>query len=52
MSAKMHYLNRYRAALANGMTPGKARVAARGDAVEFLGHSRDRRDSASCYLGR
>lgn len=52
MSAKLHYLNRYRAALRNGMTPGRARAVARGDAVEFLGHSRDRRDSASCYLGR
>lgn len=37
---------------ASGLTPAGAADRAAGDAIERLGHSRDRRDHRSCYLGK
>ncbi|MGH9784620.1 MAG: hypothetical protein ACRD88_10570 [Terriglobia bacterium] len=38
--------------LAAGNSPPQARREARAEAVERLGHGRDRADQAACYLGQ
>jgi hypothetical protein len=43
---------RYREYLAAGMSPKEAREQAVRDAIELLGHSRNRGDVAQAYLGR
>jgi hypothetical protein len=51
LSTQDHYAARYRERRQRGETPRQAREGARRDAVERLGHGRDRRDQASAYLG-
>jgi hypothetical protein len=41
----------YKKAISAGLLPSKAARQAAGDAIEMLGHSRDRRDHRSWYLG-
>jgi hypothetical protein len=41
----------YRQAVGSGLDPAAAAQKAVGDAIEALGHSRDRRDHRLCYLG-
>jgi hypothetical protein len=43
---------RYRQAIGSGLTPQKASSLAVGDAIEYLGHSRNRRDHRAWYLSR
>jgi integrase len=50
-SAQDFYRTEYRKRLAAGASPAQARREARAETVERLGHSRDRVDQASCYLG-
>jgi len=50
-AARRFYSDAYARMTANGMSPEEARRQARAEAVERLGHSRDRTDQASCYLG-
>ncbi len=50
-SAQDFYGDEYHRRLAAGASPSEARREARADAVERLGHSRDRADQATCYLG-
>ncbi len=51
LSTQRHYSEQYRARLSNGASTSKARRGARRDAVERLGHGRDRVDQANAYLG-
>lgn len=50
-AAREAYLEIYGRLTAEGMSPAEARREARAEAVERLGHSRDRGDQAACYLG-
>lgn len=50
-SAQDFYRDEYHHRLAAGSSPAEARQDARAEAVERLGHSRDRADQAACYLG-
>jgi hypothetical protein len=50
-SAQDFYRDEYHRRLAAGASPAEARQEARAEAVERLGHSRDRRDQAACYMG-
>lgn len=49
-SAQDFYREEYHRRLAAGASPPEARREARAEAVERLGHSRDRGDQAACYL--
>jgi len=51
LSTREFYRAEYARLLAAGASPALARQQARAAAVERLGHSRDRADQASCYLG-
>jgi hypothetical protein len=46
------YTANYRSALESGLAPQTAAAKAAGDAIETLGHSRNRRDHRRWYLGR
>jgi hypothetical protein len=50
-STQDFYRVEYHKGLASGAAPAEARREARAEAVERLGHSRDRADQATCYLG-
>jgi len=50
-AAKNVFSETYRQLVCAGMSPAEARRQARAEAVERLGHSRDRLDQAACYLG-
>lgn len=50
-AARGFYSEAYAKITADGISPEEARRQARGEAVERLGHSRDRADQAACYLG-
>jgi ribosomal protein S12 methylthiotransferase accessory factor YcaO len=52
LSVQEFYRQRYRAAVGDGLSPQAAAERAAGDAIERLGHSRDRRDHRRTYLGR
>jgi len=52
LSAQDFYLRQYRAAVRDGLSPQAAADRAAGDAIEKLGHSRDRADHRRVYLGR
>ncbi len=49
-SIREFYGDEYRRLLAGGAAPDVARREARARAVERLGHGRDRREQAACYL--
>jgi hypothetical protein len=51
LSTQEFYRERYHARRQRGETSKQARAGARQDAVERLGHGRDRRDQANGYLG-
>lgn len=51
-SARDFYAEEYRSAVGSGVDPKKAASLAAGNAVERLGHSRNRRDHRSWYLSR
>jgi hypothetical protein len=51
LSARDFYRDEYRRRLAASASPAEACKEARAEAVERLGHSRDRADQAACYLG-
>jgi len=51
LAAREFYRKAYRKHLAAGISTTDARREARAEAVERLGHSRDRADQAACYLG-
>jgi hypothetical protein len=51
LSTQEFYRERYQARLRGGETTAQARAGARKDAVERLGHGRDRVDQANGYLG-
>lgn len=51
LSAQMFYGAEYDRRLSGGASPAEARQGAREEAVERLGHSRNRTDQAACYLG-
>ncbi len=51
LSAQEFYLGRYRAAVGDGLSPAAAADRAAGDAIERLGHSRNRADHRRAYLG-
>jgi hypothetical protein len=51
-AARDIYAAQYKAAMKSGMTPASASKKAAGDAIEALGHSRDRRDHRSWYLAK
>jgi len=51
-AASDYYTARYHHYRAQGLTPAEARKRAVGDAVERLGHSRNRKDVAAAYLAR
>jgi len=51
-AASDYYTARYHHYRAQGLTPAQARQRAVGDAVERLGHSRNRKDVAAAYLSR
>jgi integrase len=50
-AAREFYSEAYARMTALGMSPEEASHEARAEAVERLGHSRDRTDQAACYLG-
>ncbi len=50
LSTQRHYSEQYRARLHRGESTRHARQGARQDAVERLGHGRDRLDQANAYL--
>ena len=50
-AARGFYSEAYAGMTAGGFSPEEARRQARAEAVERLGHSRDRADQAACYLG-
>ena len=51
-SARTFYARRYAEARTAGLAPAPAADQAAGDAIERLGHSRDRTDHRSWYLDR
>jgi len=51
LSAQAFFRTEYARRLSGGAAPAEARQGAREDAVERLGHSRNRTDQAACYLG-
>ncbi len=51
LSAQRHCSEQYRVRLGRGASTRTARQGARQDAVERLGHGRDRVDQANAYLG-
>jgi hypothetical protein len=51
LSTQDFYRREYARLLAGGASPAEARQAAREEAVQRLGHNRDRSDQAACYLG-
>jgi hypothetical protein len=51
-SVQDRYTDLYRQAVGDGLAPAAAAQRAGGDAIEALGHSRNRRDHRSWYLGR
>lgn len=51
-SVRDQYTAGFRKAVGSGLEPGAAAQRAAGDAIEALGHSRDRRDHRRWYLGR
>ncbi len=51
-STRDYYREKYHARRERGETSEQARAGARRDAVERLGHGRDRIDQANAYLGR
>jgi hypothetical protein len=51
-SAQDYYGRQYRQAVGCGVSPAEAADQAAGDAIERLGHSRDRRDHRHWYLSR
>lgn len=52
LSVQDFYRHQYHAAMADGVSPREAADRAAGDAIEKLGHSRDRSDHRRIYLGR
>jgi hypothetical protein len=50
-AAREFYSEAYSRSMARGLSPVEARRDARGEAVERLGHGRNRADQAACYLG-
>lgn len=50
-AARSFYSAAYARLIAGGLSPKDARSEARAEAVERLGHGRDRSDQAACYLG-
>lgn len=50
LSTQEFYSETYHAAITAGMSPSAAHAAAKGDAVQRLGHSRHRTDVARCYF--
>jgi hypothetical protein len=52
LSVQDFYARQYRAAVGDGLSPQAAEERASGDAVERLGHSRNRADHRQVYLGR
>ncbi len=50
LSTQDFYRDEYARRIADGASPAEARQIARGEAVQRLGHSRDREDQAACYL--
>lgn len=51
-AARIQYQQVYRDAVGSGLTTSAASEKAAGDAIERLGHSRNRRDHRAWYLGR
>jgi hypothetical protein len=51
LAAREFYQEDYQKHLAAGLSTTDARRETRAEAVERLGHSRDRADQAACYLG-
>jgi hypothetical protein len=51
-SAQDYYAQEYKAAVGSGIDPKTAASLAAGNAIERLGHSRNRRDHRSWYLGK
>jgi hypothetical protein len=51
-SARDFYVQQYRQAVGSGLSPADAADHAAGDAIQRLGHSRDRRDHRHWYLDR
>jgi hypothetical protein len=51
-SVQDQYADLYRQAVGDGLAPAAAAHRAAGDAIETLGHSRNRRDHRFWYLGR
>jgi len=51
-SIRDFYASRYRQAVGSGVAPDDAAHEAAGEALERLGHSRNRRDHRAAYLGR
>jgi hypothetical protein len=52
LSVQDFYRRQYRAAIGDGLSPAEAADRAAGDAIERLGHSRNRADHREAYLGR
>jgi len=50
LSTREFYSLQYARGVEGGNAPGDARRTAREEAVERLGHSRNRSDQAACYL--
>jgi len=51
LSTQEFYRDEYRERLSSGSSPHEAKQTAREEAVQRLGHSRDRADQAAAYLG-
>ncbi len=51
LAVRQLYRSRYRQAAQSGMSSKSAARKAAGDAIEALGHCRDRRDHKAWYLG-
>lgn len=52
LSVQDFYARQYRAAVGDGLSPPAAAERAAGDAIERLGHSRNRADHRWAHLGR
>ncbi len=52
LSVQAYYADQYRVAVGSGLSPGAAADLAAGNAIERLGHSRNRADHRRAYLGR
>jgi hypothetical protein len=52
LSVQDFYVRQYRAAVGDGLSPQTAAERAAGDAIERLGHRRNRADHREAYLGR